>query len=277
MPTGVPHIGTARTAYFNWLAARASGGKFLLRIDDTDRQRSEERYVDAILDMMQWLGLESDDLWFQSQRENQYASWIVRLASRGKAYAEDDAYRLRLSEINLPDSWRDELAGDIPITERDRSIIDGMVLMKSGAHPTYHFASVVDDVLYDIDTIIRGADHISNTAKQVAIYTAMAYPLPRFYHVGLIHKDKKKLSKRDADSSVLTYREVGYDPDAVLNFMLRMGWGPTKEDKSTSLINREQALELFWAGGKMRSAPSGFDQDKLDSFHRKYQARKRMS
>jgi len=269
------HLGTARTAYFNWLAARASGGRFILRIDDTDTSRDKPEYVDVILDTMKWLGLDYDKLVFQSERNEGYlasAEWMIR---KGCAKHQDGAI-VFVPENQVGDNqWYDELSGWIKITKEDLSFINGMVLIKSNGEPTYHFASCIDDVALGINYIIRGHDHITNTSRHVYLFAALGYPIPKFAHVGLIHFDGRKLSKRDGAASILYYRDKGYDPDAVLNFMARLGWGPKIDDKTTKLLPRERMLELFLEGGKMRSSPANMDMAKLDSFNRKYEALKK--
>lgn len=286
-PTGYMHIGTARTAYFNWLVARATGGSFCLRIDDTDQNRNDTEAVNVIYQTMEWLGLDYDYTFSQagSKDAGRYDNAANDLLNAGLAYAEDGAIRLRIPE-DMPSLWHDEIMGDIPITDKDKSFIDGLVLIKSDGWPTYHFSSVVDDAYEGVNFVIRGNDHTSNTAKHIAIYlqlqkcksAGLSYDIPKFAHLGLIHKNKKKMSKRDKDSdpTVLMsyYRDNDYDPDAVLNFLLRMGWGPSIDDKTTAILTREDALRLFLDGGRMKSAPANFDMDKLNSFNRKYKARK---
>jgi len=291
--TGFMHIGTARTAYFNYLAARASGGKFYLRIDDTDTDREIPCAVDVIINSLKWLGLDWDDEhFFQSRRGNHYNDWLVNLLMIRAAKVLDNGAIALVWQDYMPRTWIDSIAGEITVTDKEIEVIDGMILAKGGdklGQPIYHFASVVDDWEYGINYIIRGTDHISNTAKQLAIWAAMnkyadfsldesPVPYPKFAHVGLIHKNKKKMSKRDGmvDPTIFMsyYQENGYDPDAVLNFLLRLGWGPTVDDKTTAILTRDSSLELFLSGGKMRSAPANFDMAKLDSFNRKYKGLK---
>jgi glutamyl-tRNA synthetase len=303
-PTGDMHLGTARTAYFNWLAARASGGSFILRIDDTDTARNDSSKVDDILAIMDWLGLDYDELHFQSQRQVVYDKFADNLLQQLWAKRLDDgAIVMNLGFFNvdhqtyfkdtlgIPDHWTDSLAGDIALTNSDWDQAKNLVLMKStaaGGGPTYNFASLVDDIDLGINFVIRGTDHIKNTAKQVLlnqfirptlnandIINHTKYPLPKFAHVGMLTKKKKKLSKRDGAASMLAYRDAGYNPDAILNFLLRLGWGPKVDDKTTKIITKDRALELFLDGGKMRAAPSNIDIQKLDSFDRKYKGRLR--
>jgi glutamyl/glutaminyl-tRNA synthetase len=272
-PTGDFHIGTARTAYANWLAARASGGKFILRIDDTDDARHSEDAVNVIYGAMQWLNLDYDVSFRQSQRLNVYdhrANWLVQY---NKARVIDGGAIALTFDPAMPRVWRDDIAGDVAITDTDiQHSLQNLILLRSDGKPTYHFATVVDDIDFNVNWVIRGHDHLSNTCKHVAIYHALGVPIPKYSHVGLIHKDKKKISKRDGAASMLHYRDTGYHPDAILNFLLRMGWGPVVDDKSTALLPRDRALELFLTGGKMRNQAANFDQAKLDSFDRKYKA-----
>lgn len=287
-PTGDMHIGTARTAYFNWLAARASGGKFLLRIDDTDQKRNNPEYTKVILDTMSWLGLDYDDLVYQSSRFDRYRERAAYLVSKGYAVEKDGAIMLSIPEDILNNlrknltSWSDwNIGDDIPITEDDYSHINGSVIIKSDGSPAYNFASVVDDMDLKTTLVLRGVDHITNTSKQVVIF-AMLGPeylstyetLPKFAHLGLICVKGKPLSKRDGASSMLHYMNAGYDPDAMLNFLARLGWGPTVDDKTTAMLSRENMLSMFLASGKMKNQNAGFDLDKLESFDRKYKAKK---
>jgi glutamyl-tRNA synthetase len=273
-PTGDMHIGTARTAYFNWLAARASGGQFILRIDDTDEARNKPEYTQTILDTMSWLGLDYDRLEFQSHRQDRYTDLASQLTRSGFAELDDCAIRFRPNRYVPPTHWHDEIAGDIPISTKDLEEMDGMVLIKRTGGATYNFASVVDDADFNVNFIIRGVDHISNTAKQVVLWDVLGRPVPKMAHVGLICVKNKPMSKRDGAASMLHYKNSGYDPDAMLNFLGRMGWGPKIDDKSTAILPREKMIELFLNGGTMRNAPSGFDLAKLESYDRKYKAKK---
>lgn len=268
-PTGYMHLGTARTAYFNWLAAKSVGGHFTLRIDDTDMARSEDKYTDAIFASMESLGLDYDAVFFQSKRGTVYRDYLDILQEKGKIAFKDGAYFLNTE--NMPTHWTDEIAGPIAISPADMEFLKALVLFKSDGTPTYNFASVIDDIDTGINCVIRGVDHISNTPKQIAIYNALDVPLPKYYHVGLIlGPDGKKLSKRHGASSVVDYAD--YDTNALLNLMLRMGWGPIKDDKSTAIITKGDALSLFWEGGKLRSAPSKLDMAKLEWYNKKYKS-----
>ena len=284
------HIGTARTALFNWLVARATGGRFILRIDDTDTERNLPEAVDPIFDGLLWLGLEWDELHRQSDRTALYRTYASRILDAGlAAYTDNGAMVLRW-QSRWTRVWKDEIGGERVITDRMIEQIDGqLVLLRGGdklGQATYQFASILDDYLMGVNYIIRGVDHIANTGKQVAIWASLneidlenadhraSRKLPSFAHVGLILKDGKKLSKRDGASSLLDYRDKGYDPDAIFNFLLRMGWGPKRDDASSTFMDKQVAKSLFLKGGSMRSANANFDQRKLDFYDRRYKQMK---
>lgn len=274
-PTGYMHLGTARTAYFNWLAAKSTGGRFILRIDDTDQKRSDDKYVKDIIEGLDWLGLTPDEIVTQSDRLDDYFYAAKTLLDDHRAKELNGAIVLRNPTI-VANMWYDQIMGDMTINDTDLDHMKNLVLIKSDRTPSYHFANVIDDIDLSINYVIRGQDHVKNTPKQMAIYNALEIPsfAPKYAHVGLIHKDKKKMSKRDGSFSILYYRDKGYDPDAVLNFLLRMGWGPNVDDKSTSIIDRKRAVEMFLKDGKMKASSANFDQNKLDSFDRKYKSSK---
>lgn len=280
-PTGMMHVGTARTAIFNWLAARASGGQFILRIDDTDTTRNQPEAIQPILDGLAWLGLDTDAVHYQSQRIGIYNDFAKALLQAGLAEkAPNDAILLKIP-TSLPEKWVDTIAGEIPITERDHSIMSGLALIRGGQHlgsPTYNFASILDDYLMGVNFIIRGVDHIANTPKQIAVWCALnelasssPVALPKFAHVGLITKDKRKLSKRDGSAaSLLDYRDAGYRPDSLFAFLVRLGWGPHIDNKANSLVTREMALRMFLDEGSMRSSNAGLNPQILDAIERKF-------
>lgn len=272
-PTGDFHLGTARTAYFNWLATRASGGRFILRIDDTDLARNNEDSVRVILECMDWLGLDHDHMFRQSDRLDRYREVADILIRDGKAIiAENGAI---VMQNGLAASWTDLIGGtQIPVTA-NHELASGQVLIKADGMPVYHFASTVDDIDCGVNLVLRGIDHHTNTFRHSAIYGAIGARMPDFAHLGLIMLNGKKMSKRDDAASLLSYRDAGVDPDAMLNFLLRLGWGPTRDDKSMAIIDRNRALDLFLTEGRMRSSPAGFDAAKLASFDRKFKARKR--
>jgi len=267
-PTGDFHIGTARTAYFNWLAARATGGQFILRIDDTDLARNDDASVAVIHDCLDWLGLKPDAVHRQSARLSRYRAVADDLMDRGLAVRADNGGILMKGGSAA--SWRDLIGGDQVPGAKAHDLARDQVLIKADGMPVYHFASVVDDIDMGVNLVIRGMDHATNTYRHAGLYAALGADLPVFAHLGLITQGGKKLSKRDKSASLLGYRDDGIDPDAMLNFLLRMGWGPRQDDKSMRIIDRDRALSLFLDHGRMKSSPAALDLPKLVSFDRKY-------
>ena len=292
-PTGTFHIGSARTAIFNWLAARASGGKFYLRIDDTDDSRNDAAHVDLIKASLAWLNLDYDDILFQSSdvSRKRAVDWANDLVGMGLAHVLDNGAIALLWNPLMPNSWDDVVSGHHVITpDSVNKTINGTILVRGGDNlgkPTYHWNSVCDDFALGINYIIRGNDHITNTDRQVAMWWALDRingclpaedmldrPLPKFAHVSLIFKDKKKLSKRDGAASLMHYRDAGYDRDAIFGFLLGQGWGRT-DGNTKHLMTRDDALAMFLDGGNFISRTNtGFDQQILDSLDRKWKSRK---
>jgi nondiscriminating glutamyl-tRNA synthetase len=284
------HIGTARTALFNWLVARATAGRFLLRMDDTDADRNMPEAEQPIFDGLTWLGLDWDEFHRQSDRTDIYRTCAGQLLDAGLAFCANNGAIVLRWKSRWPRIWNDEIGGERAITDQMVEQIDGrLVLVRGGdklGQATYQFATVVDDYFLGVNFIIRGVDHVENTGKQVAIWEALnevshenddgkrRQELPKFAHVGLIFKDGKKMSKRDGASSLLDYRDKGYVPDAMFNFLLRMSWGPKRDDASSTFMNKEIAKSIFLNGGNMRSANAGFDQHKLDFYNRRYKQMK---
>ncbi len=273
-PTGALHIGGAHTALFNWLWARHCGGTFILRIEDTDRERSTAEYEQTIMAGMKWLNLDWDEgpdvggsygPYRQTERLELYHRYARQLLEEGKAYAEGDAIIYKVP-LGLDIGFQDEVYG--PISVVSDSLIDGrtgqmkdIVLIKSDGFPTYNYAVVVDDHLMEISHVIRGEDHISNTPKQVLLYKALGWDMPVFAHLPMIlGKDKKKLSKRHGATSVYEYRDMGYMPEAIFNFLSLLGWAP-KGDRE--IFGRDLAVQEFQLKDINRK-PSVFDFDKLN-------------
>jgi glutamyl-tRNA synthetase len=294
-PTGMLHIGGVRTALYNFLAARHGGGEFLIRIEDTDKARSTPEAVQVILDGLAWLGLTPDaEPVFQSTREARHAEIVQELLARGHAYQcyatpeELKAMReLAQAEGRPPrydGRWRDRDPAEAPPGAKpairlrapregetvvedlvqgtvrvQNAELDDMILLRSDGSPTYLHAVVVDDHDMAISHVIRGDDHLTNTFRQVQIYHAMGWAPPRFAHIPLIHgADGAKLSKRHGAVSVLEFREQGFLPEALCNYLLRLGWG----HGDAEFLTREQQIELFTLGGVGRSA-SRMDYAKL--------------
>ena len=300
-PTGFLHIGGARTALFNWLFARHHGGKFLLRIEDTDKARSTDAAIEAILDGMRWLGLDWDGHeYFQSQFWARHAEVAHKLLERGHAYrcymtqdelgAAREKAQVERKPFRIDSPWREvtELQGDTPFVIRlkspregetvieDRvqgkvtvqnSELDDFVLLRSDGTPTYMLAVVVDDHDMGVTHVIRGDDHLNNAFRQLVIIRAMGWPEPTYAHVPLIHgPDGAKLSKRHGSLGVDAYRdEMGYLPEAVGNYLLRLGWGHGDDE----IISRDQAIEWFDLDHVGKS-PSRFDFKKLENLNGHY-------
>jgi len=269
-PTGQLHIGTLRTAYFNWLIANQNpDSQLIVRIDDTDLSRSQDDLIQPIFDTLTDYGLGWDLAFRQSSRFSHYQFKAQSLIDSGAAIRKDGAVMLNMSGIN-PNRfvWSDTITGDkqfIPMDLFDNVI--NQVIIKSDGSPTYNFASAVDDMDYGVTWVVRGTDHIVNTWKQRIFYMVFAQPLPLYTHVGLVcHSSGKKYSKRDSDSLDLSQ----YNKDAVLNYILRLGWSPRQDDKSNNIIPRDKAIHLFLAGGKMRAPNCKFDLKKLQWYNKKY-------
>jgi glutamyl-tRNA synthetase len=301
-PTGFLHIGGARTALFNWLYARHTGGKFLLRIEDTDKARSTQAAIDAILEGMRWLGLDWDGHeYYQSQFWARHAEVAHELLAKGHAYRcyatseELEAMRAEQRANKLPlrydGRWRDRDPSEAPegmpfsirlrapkegeTTIQDRvqgavtvmnSELDDMILLRSDGTPTYMLAVVVDDHDMGVTHVIRGDDHLSNAFRQLVIVRAMGWPEPVYAHVPLIHgQDGAKLSKRHGATGVMDYDELGFLPEALSNYLLRLGWGHGDDE----IIGREDAVRWFDLANVGRS-PSRFDTKKLENLNGHY-------
>ena len=299
-PTGFLHIGGARTALFNWLYARHHGGKFLLRIEDTDKARSTQAAIDAILEGMKWLGFDWDgEAWFQSRFAARHAEVARQLLESGHAYrcwmsndelaaAREAAQRDR-KPFRIRSRWRDcgeegegpfvirlkaPREGETAIEDRvqgrvtvENEELDDLVLLRSDGSPTYMLAVVVDDHDMGVTHVIRGDDHLNNAFRQLAIIRAMGWPEPVYGHVPLIHgQDGAKLSKRHGALGVEAYRdELGILPEALFNYLLRLGWGHGDEE----IISRDDAVRWFDLNNVGRS-PSRFDMKKLESLNGHY-------
>lgn len=293
-PTGMLHIGGARTALFSWLHARHHGGKFLLRIEDTDRERSTPEATRVILDGLGWLGLDWDgDPVFQSQREHDHLAAVEKLLADGHAYrcycSKEELAAMReaaraAGKKPMYDGrcrHRTDAPADRPFVVRFRSPdggctivhdlvlgevrfanaeLDDLILMRADGSPTYNLAVVVDDAAMAITHVIRGADHLNNTPRQMQLYAALGLAMPHFAHIPLIHgPDGAKMSKRHGTVAITAYREAGYLPEAVINYLARLGWSHGDEE----VFSREQLIELFDIRDVGKTA-ARFDQQKLD-------------
>lgn len=305
-PSGFLHVGTARTAVYNFLFARHHKGKFILRIEDTDTARSSEEMVFVILEGLKWLGLDWDEgPIFQSQRNELYKEWGEKLARTGHAYwcfctpeeleerrkaaiAQKIAWKydrkcLKLSpeeveankksgkpaalRLKVPEGktgFKDLVSG---LLERQNTDIEDMVCLRSDGRPTYNFAVVVDDFDMKISHVIRGNDHISNTFKQILLYRALDLPTPEFGHLPLIlGADKKKVSKREGAVAVTDYRDLGYFPETMLNFLTLLGWSP---GDGREIMSKEELVAAF-SMERVNAANPVFDEQKLEWMNGEY-------
>ena len=301
-PTGYLHIGGLRTALFSYLWAKKNGGKFVLRIEDTDKARNSDEATQAILEAFAWLGLEADgEITYQSKRSDIYAKYIKQLLDEGKAYKcymsreELDALRetqmankertkydgryrdfegtppegvAPVIRIKAPISGEiivhDGVKGDVVFQAED--ILDDFVIARADGSPTYNFVVAIDDALMGINEVIRGDDHLSNTPKQIVVYEALGFEIPKFYHVPMIHNQQgKKLSKRDGATDVMEYKAMGYLPEALLNFLVRLGWSHGDQE----IFSMDEMKALFDPKDINKSA-SIYNTEKLDWLNAHY-------
>ena len=303
-PSGFLHIGGARTALFCWLLARRNGGKFILRVEDTDAARSTEESIQAILDGMRWLGLDWDEgpevggphaPYFQSQRKDIYQEHIDRLIESGDVYRcycskeeLDQKRQAAMAEGRKPaydrtcrEKTAQDWPADAPYVLRLRAPLEGetvvpdlirgdvvfpnaelsdQVVVRSNGDPLYNFVVVVDDSTMDVTHVVRGDDHLSNTPKQIQLYKALGYSIPKFAHLPLIlGQDKKRLSKRHGATSVIQYKEDGYFPDAMVNFLARLGWSHGDQE----IFTRQDLVDSFGLEAVGKS-PGVWNAEKLD-------------
>ncbi|MGZ8546076.1 MAG: glutamate--tRNA ligase, partial [Sulfuricurvum sp.] len=301
-PTGYLHIGGLRTALLSYLWARHNGGKFILRIEDTDFSRNDEAAALAIVEAFKWVGLEHDGaIEYQSSRLSIYQEYAQKLLDEGKAYKcymskeeldalreEQTAHKERAKYDNryrdftgeAPEgreavirikaplegsvTVHDGVKGDVVFNVADS--LDDFIIARADGTPTYNFVVAVDDALMGVTDVIRGDDHLSNTPKQIVVYEALGFPLPKFFHVPMIHNSEgKKLSKRDGATDVMMYKTMGYTPEALLNFLVRLGWSHGDQE----IFSMDEMLELFDPSDINRSA-SVYNTDKLDWLNSHY-------
>jgi glutamyl-tRNA synthetase len=292
-PTGVLHIGGVRTALFNWLFARQQKGVFVLRIEDTDQSRSTDESIHAIIEGMKWVGLDWDEGPFrQTERIDLYRSYAVQLLEKGQAYwcackAEELDARRKEAEVKglspkydgrCRDRGLTNPAGDGALRFKapqegetlvddlikgkivfDNNVQDDLIILRSNGYPTYNFSVVVDDALMNITHVVRGDDHLTNTPRQVPIFQALGFPVPQFGHLPMIlGSDKARLSKRHGATSIMAYKELGYLPDAMVNYLIRLGWSHGDQE----LFTRQELIEKFsWKN--VQTSPAVFNPEKL--------------
>jgi nondiscriminating glutamyl-tRNA synthetase len=257
-PTGFLHIGGARTALFNWLYARHTGGTFILRIEDTDAARNTQEAVNVILEGLRWLGLDWDEgpitpdatgpskgpagPYFQSQRRDSYTRRVEALLSHGLAYEHEGAVKFKMQRE--PIIIQDLVVGDVRRELTDREQVDpDFVIVRSDGQPVFHLVNVVDDLEMGVTHVIRGEDHLSNTAKHIALFRAFGVEPPHYAHIPLIlNIDGTKMSKRDQGASLTTYMQEGFPPEALVNYLCLLGWSPKNNREKMSL---DEVVELF--------------------------------
>lgn len=292
-PTGYLHIGGVRTALFNWLFARRHGGKFILRIEDTDRDRSTEEAIEAILQGMRWVGLDWDEgPYRQTDRLDLYREKAKELFEQGKAYwcvcapeelearrkeaqakGESLKYdgRCREKGITSPTQpaalrFKSPHEGQVIVDDLikgkivfDKAVLDDLIILRSNNYPTYNFSVVIDDALMGITHVIRGDDHVNNTPRQVPIFEALGFHVPKFAHLPMIlGPDKARLSKRHGATSVLAYRDMGYLPEALVNYLVRLGWSYGDQE----IFTVQELIEKF-SFENVQSSPAVFNPEKL--------------
>lgn len=280
-PTGFLHIGGARTALFNWMYARSQGGQFILRIEDTDRVRSKTEYLDEIMDSMKWLGLSWDEFYKQSERFDIYRKYAQQLIDEGKAYKEGEAVLLKRTkeEIIFEDLIRGRIVFDTTFfykRDDNNEIVNGPdgqpilkdeVLIKTDGSPSYSFACVIDDSLMQISHVIRGEDHISNTPKQISIYKALGFKWPKFAHLPLIlDPEGGRMSKRAGATAVTEYRTMGYLPEAIVNYLMLLGWSPGNNQEKIIMASALKAFSIK----KINKAGAAFSLEKLQWLNGQY-------
>jgi len=301
-PTGYLHIGGLRTALFSYLWAKKNNGKFVLRIEDTDKARNSQEATEAILEAFDWLGLKNDgEITYQSQRDEIYTKYINQLLDEGKAYkcymSKEELTQLREKQMankqrtKYDGKYRDfegtppagvepvirikaPLSGEIVVKDgvkgdvvfQAEDILDDFVIARADGSPTYNFVVAIDDALMGINEVIRGDDHLSNTPKQIVVYEALGFDIPKFYHVPMIHNAQgKKLSKRDGATDVMEYKAMGYTPEALLNFLVRLGWSHGDQE----IFSLQEMKELFDPKDINKSA-SIYNTEKLEWLNAHY-------
>jgi glutamyl-tRNA synthetase len=261
-PTGYLHIGGARTCLFSWLYARKKQGSFILRIEDTDLQRSKKEYLDEILESISWLGMNWDEIFYQSQRFELYREYAQKLINQGKAYEKEGAifFKYDFKTIEIDDLIRKKITfTELPKLEE--------VIIKSDGSPTYNFSCVVDDALMNITCVIRGEDHISNTPKQILMYRALGFDLPKFAHLPLILSSQGgRMSKRYGATSIKEYKREGYLPEALVNYLLLLGWSPGNNREIISLNEAKEAFKIE----HVNKTGAAFSLDKLNWVNAEY-------
>lgn len=276
-PTGYLHVGGARTALFNWLFARQQGGSFVLRIEDTDKERNTEEARLAIFEGMSWLGMDWDEgpdkggefgPYYQSERNEIYNRYFEQLVRADRVYEEDGAWRFRFERKTV--TMHDLVCGEVTIDYRDESNTPDMVVKRSDGSYVFHFVNVVDDLEMKISHVIRGEDHLMNTPKHLQLIEAFGCSAPAYAHIPLIlNADGSKMSKRDEGAAVGDYQKQGYLPAAVTNFLALLGWNPKTEDEVFSVSELIERFSLE----QVNRAPARFDIEKCQWMNQQHLAK----
>jgi len=290
-PTGSTHIGTARTALFNWLYARHTGGVFILRIEDTDKERNTQAALDELIDGLKWLGIDWDEgpgvggdfgPYFQSQRSELYASYLTKLEAAGRAYEKEGAIYFKLEGERYTE-FDEYIGAEVEKVRTQPVVIDDLirgkvtrreerdfVIRRSNGDPSFHFVNVVDDIAMKITHVVRGEDHLSNTSKHVELYKAFGVEPPKFAHLPMILKNPKdgkgKMSKRDKGALIAEYKERDFLPEAVRNFIALLGWSPKDEQEFLSIEELVQRFTL----DDVQKGGARFDEKKLSHLNFEY-------
>ncbi len=271
-PTGLLHAGNYRTAVFSYLFARQNNGKFIIRIEDTDRERSKQEYADNILESLDWLGLEYDEIFHQSERASNHQKYLEKLIAEDKAYVSkeeikkegDRAEVIRFRNPNKQVNFHDLVRGPI-IT--DTTDLGDFVIAKSLTEPVFHLAVVVDDYELGVTHVVRGEDHISNTPRHILLQEAIGAPTPEYAHLPLVlAPDRSKLSKRRGALAITEYRDRGYLPEAILNYMSLLGWNPGTDQE---IFSKDELIKDFDLK-KVQKGAAIFDQVKLDWINKEH-------
>jgi len=276
-PTGYLHVGGARTALFNWLFARKHNGVFILRVEDTDKERNTDEARTAIFDGLKWLGMDWDEgpqaggdsgPYNQSERMDIYNTWFQKLVDADRVYEDDGAWRFRFER--KPITVNDLICGDVTVDYADESINPDMVVKRSDGTYTFHFVNVVDDIEMKMTHVIRGEDHLMNTPKHLQLFEAFGVEPPQYGHIPLIlNQDGSKMSKRDEGAAVKEYPIKGFSQPGVFNFLAMLGWSPKGDDEVFSI---EEIIEKFDLSGVNR-APAKFDIEKCAWFNQQHIAK----
>ncbi len=269
-PTGRFHVGGIRTAFYNYAYARKNGGKFILRVEDTDKERNEKAYEDEIYEVFSWLGMEYDEVYRQSEHLSRHQELLQKMITDGNAYEAEEAKDgsgqvIRFKNPNKTVTFHDEILGKISVDTTD---LGDFVIARNIDSPLYHLAVVIDDHDEGVTHVIRAQEHVANTPRQILLHEALGFDTPTYAHVPFIlgPDGKKKLSKRDTNTAAMDYRDNGYLPEALLNFLAFIGWNPGTEQE---IFTKDELIQAF-SLGQVQKGPGGFNLDKLSWLNKQW-------